>query len=575
MKSKRLLAALLTLSLTASMALVGCGENKKNNKKPEDGNNTATEEKDKDNEEKMDSEQYLNALLLAEPKTLDQSKSSDLYSSVVLTNVGESLTRLENDESGKEVVKPAGAESWETSEDGLKWTFKLRDMKWSDGEPITAEQYYYGMTRTLTKEVGSPYAFLLFPIKNAAKYNNGEAKMEDVGIKVVDDKTLEFTLENPTPYFLDLTYFKVMQPQRKDIVEKNGDKYGTEANTMIYSGPFIIKEWVHNNKVELEKNPEYWDAENVKLDKVTMKIIKEETARMNEVSNGSLDMGGVSKPEWIKKFDESGDFEVKKGYDASNAYMFFNQKDKYFQNDKIRKAFMLATDREGMGKTLYRGLAEPALAWCPPAIQIGGEEFRSKVSFNPVEELAKENPDPKALFIEGLKELNLDPDPSKHTITFLQSGTDARSKEFAEFEQQNFEKALGVKIEADYCEWAVFQDREEKLDYQIASMGWTGDYNDPMTFFDMWMSTANVTHTGWSNKKYDELIQKSTKTSDPEERTKLFAEAEKLLIYEDAVISPTVYRFKNTYVRKYVKNTSNTTFGVGSLDFKYVYTSGR
>ncbi|WP_061996992.1 peptide ABC transporter substrate-binding protein [Clostridium sp. ATCC 25772] len=563
MKNKKLIATILTLSLASSI-LVGCGSN------------TEKDETNANSQEvKMDEQQYLNTVLLAEPKTLDQSKSSDLYSSVILTNVGEGLTRLENDENGKEVVKPAGAESWEQSEDGLKWTFKLRDMKWSDGKPITANDYYYGITRTLNLEIGSPYAFLLFPIKNASEYNAGKAKVEDVGVKVIDDKTIEFTLENPTPYFLDLTYFKVMQPQRKDVVEQSGEKYGSESNTMVFSGPFIIKQWIHNNMVELEKNPQYWDAENVKLEKATFKIIKEETARMNELYNGSLDMAGVTKPEWVSKLDGSGQYEVIKGYDASSAYMFFNQDDSYFKNEKIRKAFILATDREGMSETLYKGLAEPALAWCPPAVQIGGEEFRSKVNYNPVEELSKENPDPKALLIEGLKEEGMDPDPSKHTIKFLQSGTDAKSKEFADFEQQNFEKVLGIKIESEFTEWAVFQTRESTQDYQMASMGWTGDYNDPMTFFDMWASTAGVTNTGWSNEKYDEMIDEISKTVDQGKRTELFKEAEKLLIHEDGVISPTVYRFKNTYVRNYVKNVSNTTFGVGASDLKYVYTAGR
>ncbi|GAA0114555.1 peptide ABC transporter substrate-binding protein [Clostridium senegalense] len=567
MKGKRLLAALLTLSLTASLALTGCGESKKNDNNAAGGDNKE--------ESKMDDEQYINTWLTQEPKTLDQSKSSDLYSSIVLTNINEALTRVETDENGKEVIKEAGAESWEKSEDGLKWTFKLRDMKWSDGQPVTAEQYVYGITRTLNPDVGSPYGFLLFPIKNAQAYNGGKGKLEDVGVKAIDDKTIEFTLENPCSYFLNLTYFKVMQPQREDVIEKYGDKYGTEAETMMSCGPFKMKEWVHNNKIELEKNPEYWDAENVKLEKATMKIIKETSSAMNELYNGSLDMAGVSKPEWIKKFDDSGNFEVLKSYDGSSAYMFFNHKDKYFQNAKIRKAFMLATDREGMCETLYKGLAEPALAWCPPAVSIGDEEYRKKIEFNPVEELKKENPDAKALFIEGLKELGLDPDPSKHTITFLQAGTDATSKEFADFEQQNFQSVLGVNLKSEFCEWAVFQSREEQLDYQIASMGWTGDYNDPMTFFDMWMSTAGVVHSGWKNEKYDELIQKTTKTIDPEERAKLFAEAEKMLVYDEAVFSPTVYRFKNSYVRKYVKNATTKTFGVGIMDLKYLYTSGR
>ena len=561
MKSKKLLAALMTLSLTASL-LVGCGGNK-----AETGGEDGAKE-----ETKMDKNQYLNFVLGAEPKTLDQSKSTDLYSSEILGNVNEALTRSEAQEDGTEKIVPGAAESWETSEDGLTWTFKIRDMKWSDGQKVTAQQFEYGIKRTINPETGSQYAFLLFPIKNAEAFNGGKAKIEDVGVKAIDDNTLEFKLEKPCPYFLDLTFFKVMQPQREDILKQHGEKYGTEADTMVFCGPFTISEWVHNNKVELVKNPEYWDAENVKLEKATMKIIKDETSRMNEVFSGSLDLAGVSKPEWIEKFDATNNFEVKKGYDGSTVYMFFNHQDKYFKNKKIRTAFMLATDQEGMCSTLYRGLAEPATAWCPPAIQINGEEFRKKVGKDPLEELRAKYPDPKALLIEGLKEEGMDPDPAKHTIKFIQSGTNAASKEFAEFEQQNFKNVLGVNIESDFCEWAVYQSRTDQMDYQIASQGWTGDYNDPNTFFDMFLSNANIIPTGWKSAEYDELIKKANEAKDPDERTKLFAEAEKMLI-EEVVVSPTAWRFKNTYVRKYVKGFNSSTFG--TINLKPIYTDGR
>jgi oligopeptide transport system substrate-binding protein len=563
-KSKRLLASLLALSVVASSALVGC--KKTETPKPDD-KTPATEEA------KMDKEQYLNVVLAQEPKTLDPSKATDLYSSQVLTNVMEALTRLETGADGKDVIKAGAAKEWKKSDDGLKWTFTLRDMKWSDGKPVTADQFVYGLTRTLAKETGSQYAFLLFPIKNAQEYNSGKAKAEDLGIKAVDDKTLEFTLSNPTAYFLDLTYFKVMQPQRKDIIEQHGDKYGTEPNTMVFCGPYTITEWVHNNKVELVKNKDYWDAGNVKLEKATMKIIKEETSRMNELFNGSLDATTVTKPEWIQKFDETKKFDVKKGYDTGATYTFFNFKNKVFQNAKVRKAFIIAEDRAGKVSTLYKNLAEPAYAWCPPAIQINGKDYRDKVNYKPIEDLKNENKDAKALLIEGLKELGMDPDPSKLTLKYLQSGTDANAKLFAEFAQQNFKNALGINVECEYVEWAIFQKRTDEFDYEIASMAWGADYNDPMTFFDMWMSNAGIVPTGWKNEKYDKLIEEATKTIDPEKRTQIFKDAEKVLVYEDGVMSPGVWRFRNTYVRKYIKNYMSPAFG--NLDLKYTYTQGR
>ena len=565
MKSKRLLAALLTVSLTTSVVLVGC--EKKTDEKPAESGNKET------SEVKMDKEQYLNVLLQAEPRTLDPSKSTDGYSSEVLTNVMESLTRLQADENGKGTIVPGAAEKWEQSEDGLTWTFHIRDMKWSDGQPVTAEQFVYSIKRTLNPETASQYAFLLYPIKNAEAYNGIKAKAEDVGVKAVNEKTLEFTLERPCSYFLDLTYFKVMEPQRQDIVEKNGDKYGTEADTMVFCGPFTIKEWVHNNKVELVKNPEYWDAENVKLEKATMKIIKEANSRMNELYNGSLDLGEVNKPEWIEKLDKTGKFNVKRYFEGGTTYTFFNQNTKYFKNAKIRKAFIIARDREGTVKTLYKGIGEPATAFCTPAVKIDGIDYRDRANYFPVDDLKKDNPDPKALFIEGLKELGLDPDPSKHTVKMIQSGTSATNKEFAEFEQQNYKNVLGVNIEPDYCEWAVFQSRTDEGEYEAAGQTWVGDYNDPSTFFDIWLSNAGINNTGWKSEKYDEIVKKANGTKDPEEKAKLFKEAEKILIYEEAVINPGIYRYYNTYLRNYVKNYSKAAFG--SIDLKNTYTDGR
>ncbi len=560
MKSKKFLASLLTLTMVASVALVGCGSDK---------NTSGSGSSDGS----PDSEQYLNILLEQEPKTIDPSKSTDLYSSQILSNTQEALTRITQDEEGKDKIEPGMAESWEQSEDGLTWTFKLRDAKWNDGVEVTAEQFVYGITRTLDAKTASNYSFLLFPIKNAAKFNAGEVSAEEVGVKAVDDKTIEFTLESPCAYFLDLTYFKVMQPQREDIIAQHGDTYGSEANTMAYCGPFTMTEWQHNSQVVLAKNENYWDAENVKLDTVTMKIIKENSAAMNELYSGALDVAPVKDPEWIQKLDNMGEFESRKGYDASVSYTFFNQEDELFSNDKIRKAFIIAEDRAGKIETLRKGLGDVALGFVPPSVQIGGEDFRTTVNSSPVQDLIDENKDPKALLIEGMKELGLGEDPSTITINYLQSGTDAIAREFAEFQQQVYKETLGINVEVDYVEWPIFTTMTNEMDYQVASMGWSGDYNDPNTYLDMWESGAGIVPTGWSSEEYDSLMQQARETTDQKERAELFAKAERILIYEDGVISPEAWRMKNTYVRNYVKNYSAPLFG--TVDFKYTYTSGR
>ncbi len=530
--------------------------------------------KDSASAEKMDKDQYLNFNLQAEPKSLDLSKSNDTYSSQILSEVYEGLTRVEQDKDGKDVIKPAGAEKWEHNENGTVWTFHLRDYNWSDGKAVTAKDFEYSMKRTLDPKTGSKYAFLLSPIKGADEYNAGKASADQVGIKAVDDKTLEFTLKQACPYFLDLTYFKLFLPQREDIIKKHGEKYGTEADTLeVYCGPFKITNWTHQNQIVVEKNDKYWDKDKVKLSKVNWKIIKDENAYYNSLYNGELDSHGVSKQEWIKKLDATGKFENIKGYLPTTGYTFFNQKDKVFSNAKVRKAFSLGITRDEMANVIYKGRNEAAYAWCPPSVQLAGKDFRETVKSEPLKKLAEENKDAKALLSEGLKELGMNPDPSKLTVNLLMSGTDQWFRTYAEYQQDMYKKTLGVNVKAEYVEWPIFQKRTDEMQYQLAGMAWTGDYNDPNTFFDMWITGAGIVPTGWSNKKYDDLVKKAMSTLDEKERFDAYKEAEKILIHDDAVIAPTTYSKRNTYRRKYVKNLMTPLFGV--TECKYAYTSGR
>lgn len=564
MKSKRLLTSLLAVSMLTSLALVGCGNN----------------EEGKDTSGSSNSGQYINLLLGEEPKTIDPSKSTDQYSSSILNNTQESLTRIIQDENGVDTVEAGLAESWEKSEDGLTWTFHLRDAKWSDGEAITAEQFVYGILRTLSPDTAAKSSFLLYPIENAEKYNSNSASAEDVGVKALDDKTLQFRLSAPCPYFLDLTYFKIMEPQRKDIIEKYADTYGTEAETMVFSGPFVIDEWVHNNKVKLSKNENYWDVDKVKLENVTMKVIAETNARMQELYSGSLDIAGVFKPEWVEKLDATGDFQVRNGYNADVCYSFYNQAEtvngqkNIFSNLKVRKAFSIVQSREDKINILRKGLAEAAYSFVPPKVQIGGEDYRDKVKTEPIKELIAENPDPKALLIEGLEELGLGNDPSKVEVSYLFSGTDADSKEWAEYEQQNYEQALGIKMNIEYVEWAMYDARVKNGEYQYAAQAWNGDYNDPSTFLSFWQSSTGIIPTTWKNEEFDKCISDADKTEDPEERAKLFSRAEEILLKEDVVCSPESWRFRKTYIRNYVKNYSSPLFP-GTIDLKYTYIDGR
>ncbi|GAA0782239.1 peptide ABC transporter substrate-binding protein [Hathewaya limosa] len=518
----------------------------------------------------MDKEQCMN-LTLNEPKSLDPAKTGDAYCTQIATEVFEGLTRLEQDENGKDIVKPAGAESWTSNDDKTVWKFKLRDFNWSDGKKVTAKDYEYSIKRNLNPKTASPIAYLLYVIKNAQKFNGGKVSEDKLGVKAIDDKTLEITLSEPCPYFLNLTYYKAMFPQRKDIVEKDPEKIGSEVNTMVYNGPFKATKWVHNNEIVLEKNDQYWDKDKVNLQKVSFKIIKETISQNLSLFNGSVDVLGVNDDNWIKKLRDSKKFGELNLNIPTTQFSILNEKSKLFSNANVRKAFSLALDREGLAKTVYAG-DDPAYAWIPKSITIEDKSFREASKEEPVKDIAKEG-DAKALLAKGLKELGIKEDPSKLNVNFLCGGTDQGNKELGDFFQENYKKGLGINVQPQLVEWPVFLDNIYAGRYDIATMFWTSEYNDPSNMFDIYKSDADIMPTFWKNKEYDQIVKKAKISIDSNERIKNYKKAEKMLLTDQAVIMPMVYRKGRTFTNKCVKNLMTPLFG--SMELKYAYIQGR
>lgn len=537
------------------------------------GKSEESEKKSSKESLKMDKQQILDIFSEAEPKTLDASRSTDTYSSNILALTNEGLVGAKMNDSGIEEIVPAGAVSWEQSKDGLTWIFKLRkEAKWADGIPVTAKDYCYGIKRTLDPKVGSSYSFLLYPIKGAKEFNSGKIPEDGVGVKALDDYTLEIKLEAPTPYFLQIAYFKVMYPQREDIVKKYGDSYGAEGNHILSNGPYILKEWVHNSRIILVKNEKYWDETNYYLTQINALVVNDINSRMNLLASGQVDIGRADKPEWIKQFINSGEFFNIKRPALGTNYISFNQKNELFKNDKVRKAFNIALNRDELNKVLFNGVYEPAYGYVPKGIVVGDKEYRELVK-EPIKKLLDENTDAKKLLEEGLKELGIDKNRENLEINFLISGTNSWSRKYAELLQQMLKKNLGIKLKGEFVEWPVFQKKTDELDYEIAGQAWIADYNDPNTFLDMWMTEAKIAPTGWSNKEYDSLIEKAAKTSNSEKRLDYFKKAENILLYKESVIAPILYRVNNIYVRKYVKNYSPTI--IASYNYRKVYIKGK
>jgi len=549
------MALLLSLVLVLSFGLAGCGGNKG---------------------AKADDEQYLNASMV-NPRTFDYQKATDSSSNQIITMVMDGLTRISNDGTCDK-IDPAIAEKWDTSEDGKVWTFHLRDAKWTDGQAVTAQQFVDAWIRLLDPKNAFDYASFLFDIVGAKEFNAGQGKAEDVGVKAVDDKTFQVTLKAPVPYFIQLTAFKNLYPTRLDIVEKAGEKYGVDPMQMVFNGPFTIKEYAKGAKILFEKNPTYWDAEKVKLQKITMTYIEEEASRMQMFQAKQIDLSGA-RGDYANKFTQmadKGELEKTFGYSPVTYYIIFNCQtggsSKIFMSPKVRLAFALALDRtDYINNILKKGYVAQGLI--PPTLLIGDKEYRKEVE-EPFKELIDKKTDVKALFQEGLKDLGMDPN-AQYTVKYLDNGTSSTDKLFQEWYKNQWEKALGVKVELDVCaDEPQYWDRVDNMEYDIVTYGWGGDFNDPETFFNLF-TTGNSNNPGkWTSAEYDDLYKKSKETADNNERLELFRQMEKILLVDQCAIAPMSYGDTRSFRHTYVKGLQYTMFGP-AVDYKYAYTSGR
>ena len=489
---------------------------------------------------------YING---SEPRYLDPGLNTALDAANIIINVFEGLTRV--DAKGRTV--PGMAEKWTVSKDGLTYTFYIRkNAKWSDGKPVTAYDFEYAWKRALDPNTGSEYAYQLFYIKNGQKFYEGKAKASDVGVKALNRTTLQVTLEAPTPYFIDLTNFPTYFPVRKDIVQKYGDKWATDPKTYIGNGPFKMTKWVHNSYIELEKNNNYWDAKSITLQKMILKLSNDNNANLMAFTAGQVDGAEGIPTEEIPRLKREG--KIKIAPLIGTYYYLVNCKKPPFTDKRVREALSLAIDRTRI-VNLLKAEQKPATGFVPYGIKGISKDFREESgNFLPVTaDLAKA----KKLLAEagypngkGMPEIE------------IIYNTDEGHKKVAEA-IQNMWKQLGINVKLSNMEWKVLLERRQKKDYMVARDGWVGDYNDPMTFLDLFTSYSGNNNTNWSNKQYDSLIEKAKKEVDTKKRMQYMIQAEKILMQDYAIIP--IYFYTKVYLLKdYVKN-----YYISPLGFNY------
>lgn len=486
----------------------------------------------------------------ADPETFDPATMSGAVEGRIAFNIFEGLLMPAKTTEGikdpKQLVVPGMAESYpEISADGKTYTFKIRkNAKWSNGKAVIAKDFVNSWKRVLTPGFEADYAQMLWVIEGAQAYNTSKAKDKDlealwakVGIIAKDDHTLVVKLNNPTPYFPEYVAFYTYFPTPVDVVKEKG-KAWTKPENIVSNGAYKLVSYKPQQEIVLEKNPNYWDAANVKIEKVRMRIISDRNAMVNAYKTGELHWSGAAMPvAQITQLLTHPDYKAEPMLGTYYFRVNVSKKDSPLNDPKVRTALSMAIDRDSIVEQTLNGLYTTANAVVPE--NMPGFKSTTKIKYN-----AK-----KAK--KMLAEAGFSKDKPFPAIELLYN-TDENHKLVAEAVQSMWKRNLGIDVKLVNKEWKTYLQDIDTLKYQVARAGWIGDYNDPMTFLDMWVTGNGNNDTGWSNAEYDKLIKQAQSEADTAKRTKLLQDAEALLIAQGPVI-PIYFYTNNTMISRFVE----------------------
>lgn len=517
---KKTLAGLALSALAISTALTGCaGNTAQPAATPTEGTAPATTP-DAAPAEQGKAGGTLRINLHSEPSTIDPGLAKDATSGAVVRATFDGLTRL--DENAKPMNSVA--ENVEVSPDGLVYTFKLRDSKWSNGDPVLASDFEFAWKRVLDPKLAAEYAYQLYYLKNARKAHEGKGSVDDVGVKALDDKTLQVTLENPTAYFLELTAFYTYYPVNKKVVTAD-PKWALEAKTHVGNGPFKMEAWEHKSKIVLAKNENYWDKDVVKLDKIDFAMIEDDNTELSMFENGELDragqpLGGLPT-DAIPALKDAGKLVISPK--ATMYWYKFNTEKPPFNNAKIRKAFAYAVNRQSIVDNVTQVGQVPTMGLLPKTMAVKPEGYFKD---NDVETAKK-------LLDEGMKELGITKLP-EITLSF---NTVERHKKIAEALQDMWKQGLGIDVKLINKEFKVHLDDMHTGNYQMGRLGWNADFNDPINYMEIYRDKDGGNNdTRWEHPRYKELVNLMAKETNPEKRKEMIAEAEQIFMDEMPII---------------------------------------
>ena len=490
---KKLLAALLATAMTVTM-FAGCGT-------------PGSKDSKKDDSSASSGKKRITYTLREDLPSMDPQNSNSISCATAEICTYAMLTRNVEGE-----IKPDAAESWDISDDGLTYTFHLRDgLKWSDGEDVKAGDYVYGIQRLMDPEMASDYAFIGYILKNGAEVNSGSVPVDELGVSAPDDKTVVIELAHPATYFLSMAAMATFGPARKDYVEKYGKEYAADPEKSVYNGPFKMTEWKHGDEMILSKNENYWDADSIKLDEICVKTVAD-------------------------------------------------------ANKNLRFALNYAINRTEYNKLVNNDVYDVAQRLVLPNVQAADDQTYGEAY--PYTPFPAENDNDKAkeYLDAAMKEMGVS-NPADIKITLLTTDTDGAKKQ-AEVLQEQYQKNLGITVEINQVTYKQRLQMETEKDYDMVVTGWVPDYSDAYSYLELWISDGQYNHSGYANAEYDKLLKDSQTETDAKTRQDMLFQAEQIFLGEDSALVPLQLRRDQYLINPKISNFN--VYFVG-YDFDLVY----
>lgn len=537
MKLRKILAMVMALALLCA-TFTACGDTSGTSSSAGTGS-TASDSGDSSAAEEGEtatggSGGTLNMRNTMEPTSLNTLLATYAYDFTPINAMIECLYR--DDEN--DVPQPAGAETVDISDDKLVYTFHLReDATWSNGDPVVATDYEFAWQQALNPKVASDYAYMLYFIHNAEPYFNGEVEWSEVGVKVIDDYTLEVTLDNPLPYATDLFAFPTLAPINQKFYEEVGaDKYATDAEYFCCNGMYELTEWSHNSQIVFQKREDYWNADAVGPDEIVYKIITDSQAGLNSYLSREIDYTDLDSGEVVQQAEAAG-FEVGVKPARSSYYLIVNTEDEFMSNQNLRLALAYSIDKQALVDTVYQNDNQPMTSFTPPAIMGANDSSFQEALVAERGEMYPGSGDlekAQEYLQAALEELGC---TAADLNLSIDCADDSLRRNCATFLQEQWRQNLGIEnIAVNSMQTKQVSANRQSGDYCMSLGGWSPDYNDAINFLDLWVTDGGNNDSFWGNEEYDNLIAQATAEADVEVRQQYLFDAEEILAAEMPII---------------------------------------